>query len=682
MIEISDEDIKYAENILLKSGQNFDDERRVFIRNLETIDLQAVPGSGKTTALLAKLLILEKRLPLSDNRGILVISHTNAAIDEIKKRIGHHCPKLFSYPNFVGTIQSFVDNFLAIPAYVTKYKRKPIRIDNEIYSETIEKYFKHGKTGFSLQEKNNALYYNSNFNILHTYRFSFNKGIFTLKKSLNGDALEIKTPTKRKLPFSPHELKRIEEWLILTKMDVMEAGILGYDDAYALADVILYEVKDYQELIQKRFQYAFIDEMQDMEQHQFNLLEKIFASAHSETIFQRLGDINQSIFSGNVSTAEIWKQRKDKLFINGSHRLSQPIANLVSRLSLTHSPIEGKGLANDGSAITLKPIMLKYDSDSVSHVIPEFSKILKEHIENGLLPNEKESIYYAVGWRKNHEKDDKICLSDYFPVLKTSAKASKIDFETLEDYLLNDSKDNNTLAIIRKSILTAFVKILRIEGIKDEFSRSNTISSLVNFIKQYRAEEYSNFRLNVHNWSIKLIEDDMDSVKQGIKTYIPNLLALFDAQLKDAQDFVNNPSTYIKLDNEKHLDYYEADGFKINVGTVHSIKGQTHTATLYLETFFSTGYGSYESERLRNQFNGTNITETIKNHKGSGLEKIKQSAKMAYVGFSRPTHLLAIAIEKKRFQSCIKNLDENEWDIIELKKHGGRDSYFNINSVV
>jgi superfamily I DNA/RNA helicase len=262
MIEISDEDINYSEKILLKPGQSFDEERRCFIRNLSTIDLQAVPGSGKTTALLAKLLIIEKRLPLPENRGILVLSHTNAAIDEIKERIGHHCPKLFSYPNFVGTIQSFADNFLAIPAYVNKFKRKPIRIDNEIYGETIEKFFNYSKTGFSIQEKKNALYYNSNFNVLHKFRFSFNDGVFALKKSINGDFLEVKTPNNRRVPFTTQELERIKKWFWITKMKVMEAGILHFDDAYALADVILYDISGYKELLQKRFQFVFVDEMQ------------------------------------------------------------------------------------------------------------------------------------------------------------------------------------------------------------------------------------------------------------------------------------------------------------------------------------------------------------------------------------------------------------------------------------
>ena len=134
-INITDEDISYAENILFGRTGVFDDERKVFIKNLETIDLQAVPGSGKTTALLAKLLILEKCLPFKNGSGILVLSHTNNAVDEIRKKIEKYCPKLFSYPNFVGTIQSFVDNFLAIPFYVNKFKSRPYRIDDEIYYE-------------------------------------------------------------------------------------------------------------------------------------------------------------------------------------------------------------------------------------------------------------------------------------------------------------------------------------------------------------------------------------------------------------------------------------------------------------------------------------------------------------------------------------------------------------------
>lgn len=139
--EISDDDIRYAENILLKKGEVFDDERVAFINNLDSIDLQAVPGSGKTTALLAKLLIMEKHLPFHDGSGILVISHTNAAVNQIKHKIGKFCPKLFAYPNFVGTIQSFVDQFLAKPFAHSFLGLMPRWIDSELYRHQLWKKF-------------------------------------------------------------------------------------------------------------------------------------------------------------------------------------------------------------------------------------------------------------------------------------------------------------------------------------------------------------------------------------------------------------------------------------------------------------------------------------------------------------------------------------------------------------
>lgn len=142
VISITDEDIKYAESILLKTGQKFDDERVEFLKNLNTIDLQAVPGSGKTTVLLAKLLIFERYMPFKNGSGILVISHTNAAIDEIKSRIGAYCPKLFSYPNFVGTIQSFVNEFLAKPYISQKFNIHINKVDTNLFENHLLSEFK------------------------------------------------------------------------------------------------------------------------------------------------------------------------------------------------------------------------------------------------------------------------------------------------------------------------------------------------------------------------------------------------------------------------------------------------------------------------------------------------------------------------------------------------------------
>jgi hypothetical protein len=59
-IIISPQDISEAEMILgIKEG--FDPKRREVIQCLTSRDIVACPGSGKTTALLAKLIILSKK---------------------------------------------------------------------------------------------------------------------------------------------------------------------------------------------------------------------------------------------------------------------------------------------------------------------------------------------------------------------------------------------------------------------------------------------------------------------------------------------------------------------------------------------------------------------------------------------------------------------------------------------
>ena len=73
---ITDEDINWVESILF--GVKFDEGRRNIIKNLDSIDIQACPGSGKTTVLVAKLAILAKKWSYQ-NRGICVLSHTNVA---------------------------------------------------------------------------------------------------------------------------------------------------------------------------------------------------------------------------------------------------------------------------------------------------------------------------------------------------------------------------------------------------------------------------------------------------------------------------------------------------------------------------------------------------------------------------------------------------------------------------
>lgn len=666
-INVTKEDIKYAESILLPNGKTFDEERVDFIKNFQTIDLQAVPGSGKTTALLAKLLILETRLPLACNRGVLILSHTNTAVDEIKEKIGKHCPKLFSYPNFIGTIQSFVDQFLAIPFYNQQFKKQIIRIDNEIYNEKINRclnnlwFHKYDYSDETLRQI--AYIKNANESMFFSYRFQIEGYSKILIKSFNKSKLEINKPRGNTRPqnyndYTPQEKETIYNWMFKLKSEILKEGILHYDDAYFLAESYLNRTPNIRAVLQNRFAYIFVDEMQDVDTHQYNLLEKIFYdNDNSLSNYQRIGDKNQAIFNGDVSLDEIWVCRENGRTknINGSKRLSKNIAELVNCFALSRDgnfKVEGKNETNN-----LKPHLIIYTMDKIKSVIPKFSELIYDYTISHQIEFHPKNKYKVIGWSRDKTSDiNNLGIRDFYEELITDSTKQKIDYENLDSYLKNFDRDKKTLESIRKCILNALIKILRLEGLY--FSKSELLSHL----EIAHNDKYIELKRNLYLWSINIIRDKFDEVYTSIKSYISYFLSFFNKSINNSSAFINDPSqtqqtstSQLPVKSPNKENYH---GFDINISTIHSVKGETHTATLYLETYYQNGNDNYETERLSDQFKYINFNKTQKYH--------KQSTKMAYVGFSRPTHLLCVAVCKSRFDSHLNDIDRSKWEVIEI----------------
>lgn len=649
-INITDKDIAYAEGILLSESHHFDNEERKFIKNLETIDLQAVPGSGKTTVLLAKLLILEKHLPFDDGSGVLVISHTNAAVDEIKNRIAKFCPKMFSYPNFVGTIQSFVDLFLAIPYYANTYKKKPYRIDNEIYDEKVKKYYdnlpQYGMKSW-VDRKSDPLIF------LQKIRFDNDKNLIP-KIGKSKKDFELKNNTK-------------PTYQSLTKMkeDLLEWGYLHFDDAYFLANIYLRKFTQIKNLLQHRFRYVFVDEMQDMDKHQYDLLENIFYNnGNSLSSYQRIGDKNQAIFNGSAKLDDIWEERKTVLEMKGSYRLTDKVANIVKYFGLDFINIEGKNRNSNDSEI--KPHIIVFDEQSKQNVIPEFAKLIIRLQSENKIPQSPEYPCKAIAWRKDKLENGKLGLNNYWDNFKDNHHKPKEDYSCLESYLFYYDRNKRTLESIRKNILNALLRILRYENVLDDKEKNYTKWKLLSALKERNDDEYENLKLHLYQWSMGIIKGKKDTVLSEIIDYIPEFLDIFGKSIDECKDFIEKSEIDEQMPTTRDHTYltknniFEKDGIKIEVTTVHSAKGQTHTATLYMESYYyQDGKGknakSYESQRLLEQIKGNKIENM--NNRG------KQSAKMVYVGFSRATHLLCFAVHKDRFG---ENDFKDKWEITDI----------------
>lgn len=719
-INITPEDIKYAESILLGEGIIFDEEqRKSFIRDLRTIDLQAVPGSGKTTVLLAKLLILERKLPFNDGSGILVISHTNAAVDEIKYKIQKYCPRLFSYPNFIGTIQSFVDDFLAIPFCLNYLGVKINFIDQDRFRDEIIYKFnnikwlqEYGKPQglFFAKYIQRAIIESINFNNCSLIKKDIEKELKKHNKartkpadllielnkfSKTGSPIITKIKLDSKLEqLTNNDLQYImldyekeiicdyNEDLIVSRINskkainekykgfkvviesVLNKGILSYRYAYLLGKNYLHFYPKCIEILQKRFSFIFVDEMQDMDKYQYDLLEKIFFDeGRSSSIYQRIGDKNQSIYNGNAKDEDYWRYRETILPLSGSHRLTPEIAKVVNNFALLHpSGFEIVGL----KAGTLKPHLIRYTNESIQKVIPKYLEIVKQLQANGTFPLQPKNPIKIVAWNslwstiEQKENPDNVRLVDYYNSFSRSEHKLKTDFSSLKAYLLYFDKSKKTLESIRKNILNALLKILSLENILNADGKHFTKKQLIESIKEkseiLKNETYETLKLNLYNWSIGIIKGKLDLVYESVCGYIPEFLEMFQFKVTFSQEFmIAKLEDFVQPESQTNLlNKFKIGELEVEVTTIHAVKGQTHSATLYLESSYQ---GLHESERLFKQFLGQPFDNDKTYH--------KQSTKMAYVGLSRPTNLLCIAVHEDRFNKYFNKINTQEWQIEE-----------------
>jgi DNA helicase-2/ATP-dependent DNA helicase PcrA len=94
------------------------EQSRILDREIRVVE--AGPGSGKTRAVVARYLV-EAR---TQTHGVALLSFTNAAVDEVRRRAGGS-HELLRPPHFVGTIDSFLHRFIVTPRMIVKLKRPP-----------------------------------------------------------------------------------------------------------------------------------------------------------------------------------------------------------------------------------------------------------------------------------------------------------------------------------------------------------------------------------------------------------------------------------------------------------------------------------------------------------------------------------------------------------------------------
>ena len=600
--EINDDEIKEVYKILFGKEGNFEEEKKEIIKSFESCCIEAVPGSGKTTTLVAKLMILAEKLNKGNyEKGICILTHTNIGIDIIKEKLGRKGEVLFRYPNFVGTLQSFIDNYLAIPCYKKKYKSKVDIIDND---KTI--FYNLELFNSDSRDKHNKI--NTRYDFENKYFY----GIYDSKNIL----------------FSEKD----EDYKVLFSR--IENNILRYEEAIQLGKIYVNEYTNLKKYFSERFFLVLVDEMQDTTQDAFEILENLFNK--EKVAVQYIGDRNQNLYNG---TDKWYLSSEENPKLNISNRFGENIANFLNyiRENLQDKPIKGNSNIED-----YKPILFLYDSldkneeEGNNKIFDEFIKVIKG---KGL--DKKEGSFKVIGHVGKENRN--ITISSYF---KEFSKKEKIIH--LNKILKKNSKSQSKIKKIIKEIKNKIYLF---------FKKNDKGKLKENFDECIKIEEN---RIDFNKIIYNYLSDEDD------KKFIDNLFCFLERILEEnlERENFNNIFKVNEVENKNNdgneIDTYTKDNIKLEINTIHGVKGETHLATLYLDTFW------YEMNDVKNYLFDflnsklpSNLTEDKKGRN-------QQRNRNIFVGASRARHLLCFVCKGKKAEML--DVINNIFEIIEIKK--------------
>lgn len=670
--KITDEDIAWAVSLLGLPDDAFSAEKdggardRILKSVGETLDVSACPGSGKTTLLVAKLAILARNWPYR-RKGMCVLSHTNVAKEEIEKRLGgtEVGQALLSYPHYIGTIHGFVNEFMALPWL--RSKGYPIKaVDDDMVKRhrvNCLNWKDHPQLSGWLKNKVENSKWDVNISDIVESWIISSAAFNVVDKS--------GIPIFKNSGESSDQLKNIVERVVAN-------GYHRYDEMFMWANDLIDCSPTIKQHIRGRFPLVFLDEVQDNSEAQSSILHRIFMEGNGASCRIRFGDSDQEIFdhAGEANRAKTDKFPSDKVKYDlpNSHRFGQSIANLSSPLSVGKMSLAGQGPKFGESKDASHAIFL-VDEGGVGAVLKAYGQYLLSVFdeEQSLLD---QMTFTAVGGVHR----DKEGAEKYKP-----HNVSHYCAEYDPDIANKDPKPKNFLQYVKAGHRLGGQ--FAVEGTGGEsFTAVERIAiGIINFSKEVSPQFDPKPRKRNHRFVLESLKDDKANCDKYLKLVgsfavdrkFPSEAEWSTAWKDIVIDVVTSLSGIAPPTDHAFLHYQqqtelagnhkntrnntqtvEGGGRKVNIrlGSIHSVKGETHTATLVLDTC------------LNRSHHFKKIFPWIKGKpKKTVSEPDENRLKLHYVAMTRPSHLICLAMKQSTLE---KDGAINQREIDKLKRHG------------
>ncbi|WP_242979325.1 UvrD-helicase domain-containing protein [Clostridium thermopalmarium] len=609
---------------------HFDDARISIIKNLESTDIQAFPGSGKTTTLVAKLAILAKKWPYA-NSGICVLSHTNVAREEIEEKLGNTDvgKKLLMYPHFIGTLHSFFDTYVSLPWLHSKGLNLNI-IDSDIV----------------INSRWNMIPNNIRAYLTRQYKdekiCSYQGSIGCIDWDKQGDT---------------------REKLLTVIQKSQNNGNFTFDEMLLYAKQALDECDSFAVGIQRRFPIVFIDEAQDTNSFQWELLHKAFPADGSLTIRQGFGDSNQAIYNYiNEVVDKPEFPRENPLVLSESRRFDHRIAVLANTVAISSEQM--KGTDNEFSERGECHTLYLFSKDKAWQVIDEFGQLILNTFSDDELLKYRKVGCHVIGMvhdkkEDTHERHFPKGIYDYWPCYEAKKANKSITPRNMLGYFrkgvgefLETGETSGQVEWISKGIRRLLNKAQKENFV---FATNSTFRSIIKLLpedkqmifRKLMAELTSIDVLSEENWKnisemfLKILKLFNLTANQNVQKF----LAWSDDENTESKGNTSDkvlPNHYVFYNSETER------SVDLEFGSIHSVKGRTHLATLVLETYS-------KSHNLKA------ILKYLCNTPPKSIGSNQNRLKCQYVAMTRARALLCLAIP-------LDFVDENTQD--KLKKIG------------
>ncbi|MEL7669410.1 ATP-dependent helicase [Methanobacterium sp.] len=547
--------------------------------------VRACPGSGKTFTVSAKMAYLLKKWEY-DHRGIAVISFTNVAWEEIQSELSNsfsiNIP--IRYPHFLGTIDSFINQFIFFPYghLALGCKIRPKLVGEPIFPWKIKHWDRDPKQYFD--------------------KVSYDmKG--DIEPIVSLDQFNFKWKKENVDGSEDGNYKGIRE----AKEALIQKGYVNQSDANYFS-VKLLENYPIAKTIALRFPYMIIDEAQDTSAMQMRIIEILVENGLKDIIL--VGDPDQSIFEWNGAKPELFEEKIKEwgsITMNENWRSSQNICDFT--YSLSNLPYKSSSV-NKVRDYDFKPEIWDYDYKD-----PDFEKIIFDFLELckfksithskdiAILARSKSLIDQIVLSRNKHSSR---YISNIDPWIKNKY-AKELMYSK---YLYDNSEFQKSFKLLER----VFMGILKGKVIYSDYELSNLIEERGYF--DFKKEIFG--LINLMPKTDKTLIKWLDKFKENLEGYhTPRIKRKIKWHLE-----INN-----RFNNFTFEDVFGYENFNEDyiLSTIHKVKGETFDAVLLI---------------LKKGSNGPRYSNLLKLGRKIKHEELRN----VYVGITRPKRILVLAV--------------------------------------